>query len=169
MKQFVTFNIGEQLFGIEILYVRELNQISEITGVELAPHYIAGLLNLRGQVVTIFDIAKRLGHDLRSADAKTCNIILKTDAELTLIRAQEDRDDLYSSENPAGFLVDEFRDIVEVEDDCIEPPPANISDQESTFIMSVVKSDDLLFSVLDVSKLLSNDEELGVETTMTQV
>lgn len=169
MKQFVTFTIDEQLFGIEILYVRELNQISEITDIELAPDYIAGLLNLRGQVVTIFDIGKRLGYESRLDDAKTCNIILKTDAELTLIRGQEVRSDLHSSESPAGLLVDAFGDIVEVEDDCVESAPANIMDQESMFIANVVKIEDMLFSVLDVSKLLLSDEELGMEAAMTPI
>lgn len=169
MKQFVTFMLDGQHFGIEILYVRELNQISEITKVELAPDYIRGLINLRGQIVTTFDIGMRLGYEPRAQGEAAHNIILKTESELAVIRAHEGRDDLHTSEDAAGLVVDAFGDIVEVEDDRVEAPPANIADRESIFIAGVVKSEDMLFSVLDIGKLLSSEEELGLEARVAEV
>jgi len=160
MKQFVTFTLNEKLYGIEILYVRELNQVAEITPVEHAPEYIRGMINLRGQIVTIFDIGSRFGMESRECSDTTYNIILKTNSELAAVNQNEDRDDLYSSDDIAGFLVDSFGDVVEMDDDCMEPPPANVSVQEKVFMSGVVKNDDLLFIVLNVNRLLSTDEEM---------
>lgn len=158
MKQFVTFRLDEQYFAIEILYVRELNQILDVTPVQRAPEFIHGLINLRGQIVTVFDVGIRLGLGARKHSGTAYNIILKTNGELIAVRNHEGRTDLMSSDDSAGLLIDAFGDVIEVEDDEIEPAPANIGDLQGKFISGVVKAGHKLFAILDVRGLISVDQ-----------
>lgn len=159
MKQFVTFSLNKELFAIEILYVRELNQVVDITPVQRSKEYVRGLINLRGQIVTIFDVGLRLGLEARQVSGVAHNIILKTNGELGPIRAHENRPDLESSDDPAGFLIDTFGDVLEVEDNEIEASPANIDSRQEKFIHGIFKNDKDLFTILDVSTLVAVDSD----------
>jgi len=155
MQQFVTFRLNELYYGIDILYVREINNAFDVTPVQHAPNYIRGLINLRGQVITIMDAGLRLGIDDRDTSECSHNIILKTDHELAPIRAAESRPELKSSVDPAGLLIDEFGDVVEVSDEEIEPAPANIDEGEADYLSGVFKSEGKLFSILNISKVVA--------------
>ena len=164
MRQFATFTLDEQVFGIDVLLVREINRHMDITPVQLAPDYVRGLINrgggflpssrrLRGQIVTIFDLGVRLGLPPRSATRDSHNIILKTGDELTAISRREGRDELKSSRDTAGLFVDGIGDIVE-EEAAIEAPPANVGDTRAQFLSGVVKLEDGLVHILDVQESL---------------
>jgi purine-binding chemotaxis protein CheW len=155
MQQFVTFRVNDLYYGIDILYVREINQAFDVTPVQHAPEYIRGLINLRGQVITIMDAGLRLGMNDRDTSEASHNIILKTDHDLAPIRIAENRPELNSSVDPAGLLIDEFGDVIEVPDDEIEPAPANINEGEADFLSGVFKSGGKLFSILDVTKVVA--------------
>lgn len=157
MSQYVTFKLDDQFYGIDILYVREIVQPQKVTDVQQAPAYIRGLINLRGQIVTIIDTALRMGMEPRDTDGPSHNIILKSESELVTVRAHENREDLHTSEDPAGLLVDEYGEVVLIDDELVEPPPANVGEQEAKFLSGVFKNNDQLFSIVDVRKLVSMD------------
>ncbi|OQX26455.1 MAG: hypothetical protein BWK80_10385 [Desulfobacteraceae bacterium IS3] len=134
MRQFVTFRIDMYLMGIDILAVREINRFLDITPVQHVQDYIRGLINLRGQTVTVFDLGVRLGLSARILTDNSHNIILKKDA--------------------VGLLVDCIGDVTEADEAEIEPPPANVAEIEEKFIAGVVKLDDELLVILSAEKIL---------------
>ncbi len=132
--QFITFRIDNNLIGINILNIREINRVLEITPVQQAPEYVRGLVNLRGQAVTVFDLGVRLGMAPREITSETQNIIFKN--------------------KDVGILVDSISDVIEARTDEIEPRPANISGIKKKFIKGVIKLDDELMIILSHKKIL---------------
>jgi len=144
MKQFVTFQIGDHLLGIDILRVREINRVLDITPVQHCPPYMRGLINLRGQIVTIFDLGVRLGLGPRKLTERSHNIILKPDT--------------------VGLLADSIGDVVETREEDIEPPPANAGEIEGKFIEGVLKLETDLLVILSAGKLLEYKPVQQVKT-----
>ncbi len=134
ISQFITFRLNDTLTGINILHVREINRVLEITPVQHSPAYVRGLVNLRGSTVTIFDLGVRLGIGPREITSESQNIILKKDT--------------------VGLLVDKIGDVVESDNDEIQMPPANIGGFESQFITGVVRLPNELLIVLSSDKIL---------------
>jgi purine-binding chemotaxis protein CheW len=156
-KQFATFRLDEQLFGIEVLLVREINQQMDITLVQQAPEHVRGLINLRGQIITIFDLGVRLGLKPRDITTRSHSVILKTEDELGPVRHREGREDLRSSGDAVGLLVDLIGDVVEEDETEIEPPPANVGDVDGRFLSGVIKLEEDLLVLLDVKQVLGLD------------
>lgn len=148
-RSFATFVLNEQLYGIEILLIREINRQLEMTPVPHAADYIRGLLNLRGQIVTILDLNKRLGLKDTILSERSHNIILKTDQELQSINKE-----LVTAPDKVGFLVDDIQDVLIVSEEEIELPPANMGKVDGQFMSGVIKQSDKLVTILSVEKLL---------------
>ncbi|MBD3419186.1 MAG: chemotaxis protein CheW [Chitinivibrionales bacterium] len=154
IRQFATFYLGEGLFGIDVLLVREINRNLEITDVDPSPDFVVGLMNLRGQIVSVADLGVRLGLERRIIGKATCCIVLKTDEEL-----QRLRDEGLLSENTSkdivGLVVDKIGDMITVDDRNIEPPPANMNGVDGKFLGGVVKLDAELMATLKVAEILA--------------
>lgn len=140
-KQFVTFYIDEFFLGIDITKVREINRVLEITEVPQAPGYVIGLINLRGQTVTVFDLGVRLGLESRMITDHSHNIIFKNET--------------------IGLLVDHIGDVVSVDEEKIEPPPANTGSIEAEFLEGVVEFGNELLMILAAPKIVSAEEGQG--------
>ncbi len=153
MIQYTTFRLNDRLFGLDILVVREINRILDITPVPKAADHIRGLINLRGQIVTIIDLAVKLGLPRRDIGEESHNIILKTEAELVAARLGRE---LHTSADLVGFLVDAIGDVVEADDNAIEPPSANVDEAESRYLSGVIKTEAGLLVLLDLKELLSS-------------
>jgi purine-binding chemotaxis protein CheW len=154
-----SFYIGKNLFGIDIRLIREINRNIEITPVDRAPDFVRGLLNLRGQIVTVVDVGIRMG--LRNKDEKTDNcrcIVLKTNDEMSAKRS-EDSSIEETSRDLVALYVDDIGDMVTFEEKDMDAPPANIGDIEGRFIHGVVKLEKELMIVVKVGELLRNEEE----------
>lgn len=134
-RQFVTFRLDDRLLGMDILKVREINRMVDITPVPHAADYIRGLVNLRGQTVTVFDLGIRLGLGPREIRKTTHNIILKGGS--------------------IGLLVDGIGDVTEAREAQMERPPANLQGIGVEFIDSVVKLKDELLVVLSSDSILA--------------
>ena len=148
-RSFATFVLNEQLYGIEILLIREINRQLEMTPVPHAANYIRGLLNLRGQIVTILDLNKRLGLEDTMLSERSHNIILKTVQELQSINKE-----LVTAPDKVGFLVDDIQDVIIVSEEEIELPPANMGKVDGQFLSGVIKQSSQLVAILSVEKLL---------------
>lgn len=156
LRSFATFHLNEQLFGIDILLIREINRQLELSQVPHAPNFVKGLVNLRGQIVTILDLNNRLALGDSHDKAAMHNIILKTEAEMTQIREREKRIDLNSSSDKVGFLVEDIQDVVTVHDTEIRPPLGSVSGIESKYFSGVVQLENTLLSILNVKKIIED-------------
>lgn len=151
MEQFATFYLNDTLFGLPILAVREITPIIKMTEVPLAPEYISGLINLRGQVVTIMDLGVKLGLGKRDISEKTRLIIIKTDGELSEFAIEQG---IKTSDDPVGLLVDKIGDVISTEEEEIEPPPANMDIEDLKYVRGVIKTDEKLLTILVLNQLL---------------
>lgn len=134
--EFSTFYVGGALCGINILSIQEINKHFEITKVPQAADYIEGILNLRGRIVTIIDLGKKLGLAEVNKDKDNRNIIVN------------------SEEEHIGLLVDAISDVVLAQRDDIEPAPSNIGGVKGKFFQGVLKTDDQLIGILDIDEVL---------------
>ncbi len=134
MNQFVTFRIDGGLLGVDVLMVREINRVLDITPVPKAPEYVRGLVNLRGQTITVFDLGARLGLPLREITGESHNVVLK--------------------HYPVGLLVDSIGNIVQCAESQIEPRPANCGDIDGKFIDGVLRLENELLVILCAGKIL---------------
>ncbi len=154
-RQFFSFYLGQNLYGIDIMMVREIINDPQITPVDGARDIVRGLLNLRGQIVTALDPATPLGLEetnLLTEDAYC--IILKTTDELVSIGAT-DEGEIKTSDDIAGFLVDRVGEVYDVDEHEIEQAPSNLNGDERKLYAGVVKLDDDLMMILNVPLILS--------------
>jgi purine-binding chemotaxis protein CheW len=137
--ELTTFFVGEALCGMDILKVQEVNKLIEMTRVPQAPEYVSGILNLRGEIVTIIDLGRKL--DLKSSEMsdKTHNIIVNSNGE------------------HIGLMVEKISDVVQTEWENIEAPPANIGGVQGKYFTGVFKTEDRLIGILDIEKLLEEE------------
>jgi len=136
-NQFCTFHVGSLFLGIDVQQVQEVIRYQEMTSVPLAPSAVSGLINLRGQIVTAIDLRCRLGLPLRATDELPMNVVVR------------------DGENAVSLLVDRIGDVVEVDDDLFELPPATVSENVRTLIRGVYKLPDGLLLVLDTDEALA--------------
>lgn len=137
--ELATFYVGEALCGMNILNVQEINKLMDMTKVPQSPEYVTGILNLRGQIVTVIDLGKKLGLSSTDFSESTRNIIVNSDSEYI------------------GLLVSSISDVVEANLEKVEEPPANIGGVQGAFFKGVFKTRDRLIGILDVNKVLSDD------------
>lgn len=130
--------MGGYLFGIDILTVKEINRNVEYTPVPDAPPHIVGLLNMRGQVVTLFDLAGLMGYRLSSGNGRSTCIILKNSPE---------------NQDYIGFFIDYPGSVIDIDDDSCEPPPPNVSIMENKFVDQIVKLDEGLLLIINNSAI----------------
>ncbi len=154
MEQFATFYLNDTLLGLPILAVREINPHIQMTNVPLAPEFIRGLVNLRGQVVTIIDLGIKLGLGKRELHNQTRLIIIKTNSELSELAIEKG---IKTSDDPVGLLIDEIGDVVSAEEEEIDPPPANMDIGDLKYIRGVVKTNETLLTLLNLNQLLMTE------------
>jgi len=174
MRQFATFRLGDQTFGIDVRIIREINRILDITPLPFSADYVRGLINLRGQIVTILDLGLRLGLPRKATGPDSHNIILKRTSELAAPLRTDGGVLDTTSEDPVGFLVDAIGDVVDVEESGIEPLSANVGEAEGHFLSGVIKLDCGLLvlpeirRVLDRSQPQRNSSTESMETSCAQ-
>ncbi|MDD9303670.1 MAG: purine-binding chemotaxis protein CheW [Desulfobacter sp.] len=134
--EFSTFYVGGALCGINILNIQEINKHFEFTKVPQASEYIKGILNLRGRIVTIIDLGKKLGLDPVNNGKDNRNIIVNSEDE------------------HIGLLVDSISDVVLTQKEKIEPAPSNIGGVKGKFFQGVLKTENQLIGILDIDEVL---------------
>lgn len=137
--ELATFYVGEALCGMDILKVQEINKLIEMTRVPKAPEYVLGILNLRGEIVTIIDLGKKLSLKSTEMSDKTRNIIVNSNGE------------------HIGLMVERISDVIQAEWEKVEAPPANIGGVQGRYFTGVFKTEDRLIGILDVEKVLEEE------------
>jgi purine-binding chemotaxis protein CheW len=153
-RQFVSFFASGRLFGIDILVVREIIRNVSFTPVEHAPPAVRGLLNLRGQIITVLDMARALGLESQGGPEGSRCIILKTSDEAGhLLESGQVTDEMQA--DAVGLLVDSISDVVTVDEADLDPAPANTSSCDSDFTQGVVQLEGNLLTVLALKPLVA--------------
>jgi purine-binding chemotaxis protein CheW len=137
--EMATFYIGSALFGMDILKVQEINKILDLTSVPQAPEYVKGIMNLRGQIVTIIDLGIKLGLSEIEIGPDTRNIIVSSKNEYI------------------GLLVDGIGDVERTSKDAVESAPANIGGVKARFFEGVYKKENSLIGILNVENVLKEE------------
>lgn len=136
----VTFHLGEGLFGVGAGQVQEVVRVGDLTPVHHAPAYVVGIRNLRGRIVTVVDLAVRLG--LGAVEASQDNRILIVE----------------SHGEPVGLLVDAVADTMSVEAGDVVPPPPNVNGVQSQNLSGVTRFSERLVALLALDIVLQPDE-----------
>lgn len=144
--QLVTFKLGTEEFGVDILKVQEINKMMNITKIPNAPTFIEGVINLRGKIIPIVDLRKRLGFRDQPYDKSTRIIVVELDG-LVL-----------------GFIVDSVSEVLRIPENTIEPPPSMVAGIESEYIEGIGKLEDRLLILLELKKVFSSPERKDIET-----
>jgi purine-binding chemotaxis protein CheW len=134
--QLATFFLHDELFGIDALHVQEILNYQEITSVPLAPEYVKGLINLRGQIVTVIDLRRRLGFEQLEDESAGMNLIVN------------------SNEGLMSLLVDQIGNVRDVNRNQAKPPPGTIRGIAVHYIQAVCQLQDDLLIVLDLDSVL---------------
>jgi purine-binding chemotaxis protein CheW len=136
-RQLCTFFLQDLFFGVEVEKVQEVIRYQEMTRIPLAPEVIAGLINLRGQIVTAIDLRRQLALAARKAGQLPMNVVIRRD------------------DGPISLLVDEIGDVVEVDEDSFEGPPDTLEAGRREFLRGVYKLKEKLLLLLDTEKAIA--------------
>ena len=138
--QWVTFQLENETYGINVMQVQEVLRYTEIAPVPGAPEYVLGIINLRGNVVTVIDTRSRFG--LPSGDVSENSRIVIIEAEKQVI----------------GIMVDSVAEVVYLRSSEIDAAPAVGTEESAKFIQGVSNRDGQLLILVDLNKLLSDEE-----------
>ena len=138
--QWVTFQLEEETYGINVMQVREVLRYSEIAPVPGAPDYVLGIINLRGNVVTVIDTRSRFGLMQGEITDNTRIIVIESERQVI------------------GILVDSVAEVVYLRSSEIDTTPSVGTDESAKFIQGVSNRDGKLLILVDLNKLLSEDE-----------
>lgn len=139
-RQCVTFRLDEEVYGINVMLVQEVLRVTDIAPVPGAPNYVVGIINLRGNVVTVIDTRMRFGLPPRDSDDATRIVIIETEQQTV------------------GIIVDSVSEVVDIDSGEIEMAPNVGNDETARYIEGVVSRGDELLILVDLNKLLTNDE-----------
>ncbi|MEA3352496.1 MAG: chemotaxis protein CheW [Campylobacterota bacterium] len=142
--QFLTFNIGSELFALEVLKVKEIIPIGTITAIPLMQPFIKGVMNIRGNIVPIIDMNKRLELDLDMNSKKESIIILSLEYE--------------DEHHHIGFIVSKVDKVFTKESLDLESTPLFGSKVKKIFIKNIAKVDEQFITILDIERILDFDE-----------
>lgn len=143
--QLVSFRIGNEEFGVDILNVQEINKMTQITKVPNAPDFVEGVINLRGRIIPVIDLRTRLQLEKKEHDKDTRIIVVEI------------------SSKTVGFIVDAVKEVLRVPVSITEAPPEIVTGIDSEFIKSVGKLDDRLLILMDLNKIITSVEKRDLE------
>ena len=138
--RWVTFRLENEKYGINVMQVQEVLRVSEIAPVPGAPSYVLGIINLRGNVVTVIDTRSRFGLPSAATDDSSRVVIIE------------------SEEQVVGILVDSVAEVVDLHSSDIETAPNVGTEESAKFIQGVASHDGELLILVDLNKLLSDEE-----------
>ena len=145
-NKYLMFNLGSEEYGIDITRITAIEELPQITTIPDMPNFVKGVINLRGKVIPAVDLRLRFGLEEREYDDRTCIIIVSVD------------------ESTIGLIVDIVSEVHEIEKNDIGPPPSfkNLSGKEQ-YIEGLAKKGEEVKIILDVEKIISNEEKILLE------
>jgi purine-binding chemotaxis protein CheW len=146
--QYLTFRIADETYAVGILKIREILRYETVTKVPTTPQSIRGVLNLRGRVVPVVDLAVRLGLPESTVTKWSCVIIVETelDGEQTVM----------------GVMVDSVKEVIELLSNEIEPPPPFGTQVRVSYLTGMAKCDNKFILILDIDEILASEEIMSI-------
>jgi purine-binding chemotaxis protein CheW len=139
--QLVSFKLDEEEYGVNVLKVREIIRMPSITRVPNTPHYVEGVINLRGKVIPIMSIRRRFGLEEVENDKSTRIMVMDVDGELM------------------GFIVDSVSEVIRISEKEIQPPPpVATSGVDQECMSGVINQPERLLVLLDLEKMSSRED-----------
>ena len=142
--KYLTFALGAEEYGLEILKVREIFGYMDITAVPQTPGYVKGVINLRGQVIPVIDLRTKFGMDTAEITEETCIIVV----EITQ----------GSRQFQTGIVVDHVSEVLDIDGNDIEESPQFGSSVNTDFILGMGKIGDTVKILLDIDKVLGGED-----------
>lgn len=145
--RYLTFALGEEAYGLEILKVQEIIGLLKVTSVPRTPDFVRGVVNLRGRVIPVIELRRKFGMEMKEDTERTCIIVVQIDGvqqQVTL-----------------GIIVDEVSEVLDIAEEQIEPPPSFGASVDTNFMLGMAKTEDKVVMLLDIGKVLS-DKEVAV-------
>lgn len=133
--KYLTFSLGTEQYAVSIRYVIEINRVLKITPMPDFPSYLEGITNLRGKIIPIMNLRKRLGMPVAEFTDTTCFMILSV------------------NDTPFGLIVDSISEVIMIPDEAISPPPVE-SSAVSDYISGVATVDDSIKLIIDCESVL---------------
>jgi purine-binding chemotaxis protein CheW len=138
--QYLTFQLMSEQYGVPIATVREINRVGEITPVPKTPDFVKGVMNLRGKIIPVINLRVRFGMQSIDYTRDTCIIVIDTDF------------------GQVGMIVDAVREVADLTQQQIEPPPVLGNEKALAFIRGMGKLEDRVIILVDVVSALSQEQ-----------
>ncbi len=142
--KYLTFKLGNETYGIQILKVQEIIGLMNITSVPRTPDFVRGVINLRGKVIPVIELRKKFGMESIQDTDHTCIIVVQVNGPSGLVTM--------------GVLVDEVSEVVDITEDQLEPAPSFGTNIDTAFILAMGKLGDTVVILLDIDKVLTASE-----------
>lgn len=139
-NKYLTFTLGNDSFGIEILFVTEIIGLQQITDVPDLPDYVKGIINLRGKIIPVMDVRIRFKKEVREYDERTCIIVVDI-GEISI-----------------GLIVDRVSEVLDIPEENVSEPPKVNKNSQNKYVKGIGKVGDTVKLILDCEKLLSETE-----------
>jgi len=146
-QQLVVFELGAELYGVEIARVHEIIRLQTVTRVPRAPAFVEGVINLRGKVIPVVDLRRRFG--LPSAEHTRSTRIVVVEI----------------GDQVVGIVVDSVSEVLRVNTATVEPPSPVVAGIDSEYLHGIAKLTDRLVILLDLDRVLARDERRALEAT----
>ena len=154
VQQYLTFQLSGEMYAVGILNVKEIIEYGQLTEIPMMPAFIRGVINLRGSVVPVIDLAARFGGHQTEISRRTCIVIIE-------LASEDDKHDI-------GVVVDAVSEVLEVSKAEIEPPPAFGAKIRADFIEGMGKIGGKFVIILNIQRVLSVDEIASLATVSEQ-
>ncbi len=152
--KYLTFALGPEEYGLEILKVREIIGYMEITAVPQTPEYVRGVINLRGQVIPVVDLRSKFGMETAETTEQTCIIVVEISQD--------------GHNFSTGIVVDHVQEVLDIAGEHIEDAPQFGSNVATDFILGMGKIGDSVKILLDIDKVLAGDDLEGFAATVNK-
>jgi len=146
--KYLTFKLGNEEYGLEILKVREIIGLMNITAVPRTPDFVRGVINLRGKVIPVVDLRAKFGMDSTEDTDETCIIVVDV------------------GEVEMGTIVDKVSEVLDIDGGEIEDAPSFGVDVNTDFILGMGRTNDRVTILLDIGKVLSSDETVALSAAV---
>jgi len=146
-RQLVVFQLGAELYGVEISRVHEIIRLQSVTKVPRAPSFVEGVINLRGKVIPVVDLRRRFG--LPTSDHTRASRIVVVEI----------------GDQVVGIIVDGVSEVLRVNTTTVEPPSPVVAGIDSEYLHGIAKLSDRLVILLDLDRILARDERRALEAT----
>ncbi len=151
--KYLTFGLGEEVYGLEILKVQEIIGLMRVTRVPGLPEVIRGVVNLRGKVIPVVDLRKQFSMEVKADTERTCIVVVRIWREGQALTV--------------GLIVDDVREVMAIAEGQLEAVPRFSGDVETGFLLGMAKVSQRVVMLLDVDRILSSTELWTVPASMS--